>query len=113
MFSGFSRKNTLSIYQKKLAEHVDYNEFEKFYSLFISFFSTLSKIPKHKLSEDLIKIELVKHKVKEKEIESFLKFLKECAQYSFALLKMPSQEIEIIKNKANNWLIFLNNIYKK
>lgn len=107
-----SRRESLNSYQKKLTSIIEYNEFDKLYSLFLSFFSEVTKIPQHKITEEIIEKKLLEQNKPKEKIDQFLNFLKECAQYSFTSMELPTEKLEILQNNANNWLKFINSCKK-
>ena len=103
-----SNKIDIELYKKEVANLIERNEVDKIYSLFLKFFSELCKIPINLVNEDRITDKL-REKLKSKQlldeskINLLLKFLNECAQYSFT-----SQEISNLhelQKKAEYWLV--------
>jgi len=105
-------KTDIEFYKKEIADLIESNQIEKIYSLFLKFFSDLYKIPINLISEDRIAEKLRSNRrLEEAKTESLLKFLNECAQYSFA-----SQEItnlHELQKKAEYWLVIIFQAQKK
>jgi len=107
-----SKKNIFFIYQKKLIELIEYNEIEKLYSLFSTIFSYALELPAATINEDIIVKELEKRWLEKEKIDSFLTFLNECAQYSFASKQVTTINLQELFKRANYWLLLIHQTFK-
>jgi hypothetical protein len=98
------QKNIFDTSTKNIIDAIEFNEFEKFYSIFVNFIAKRTNIPQHKVTHEKI-IKLLSGTSR---VEQFSEFLKECAQYSFASTKLPRNDVEKLKQEALDWLKFLN-----
>jgi len=100
-----SRKNILIKYQKQITNLIENNDPGKFYSLFINFLSELYGVSKNKIDEN--------DGFDAEKTDSFMKFLNECAGYSFGSTKISEVDFKNFEKKANYWLLFIYQNFKK
>lgn len=105
----FASKNIFSKYQTKLDNIIKSNKPEKCYNLFIRFLAESYRVPVAHVREEWIKGQLAQNGIREKEINAFITFLNECAQYSFASKKMRNTDLEQFAEQAHYWM----NLIKK
>ncbi|MBU1007826.1 BatD family protein [Candidatus Dependentiae bacterium] len=108
-----NRKSNLALYQKKLIDLIEYDEFEKLYSLFCNFFAENSDLSVSMVNEETITKALTKTDLSREKTDSFLDFLNECAHYSFASKEMTTERLQKLKKKAEYWLIVISKTFKK
>ena len=127
---NYSTKKIITKYETMLNNSIESNAPEKFYTLFIQFLAESFHTPISEVNQDWVrdKLSSLNDSSNEKwndstcemdlihlKVDSFIKFLNECAQYSFASknkmgddsLQNEAQLKEIVK-KARYWLITIH-----
>lgn len=104
------QKKLLPDYQKQLSIIISNKKLEESYPFFVNLFAKLFYVHKNIVNEDWVQTKLEETGFEKEKIYLFLKFFRDCAQYSFTAQykeEINKETIEKFEQEANYWLLFI------